>query len=87
MKWTFWSHKDDEGYIKTIRINKIEFGNGNPLKIKGKNVVVFRNQNKIYVFENNCPHRNLQIDKGYFKKSEFICHHHNRQFNPDTCQR
>jgi nitrite reductase/ring-hydroxylating ferredoxin subunit len=56
-------------------------GKGLKVSIKKHNIVLFINKNKIYAFQNRCPHQNADLADGYIMNDKLYCSLHHWAFN------
>jgi phenylpropionate dioxygenase-like ring-hydroxylating dioxygenase large terminal subunit len=71
---------------KWFRVCKSEDLKDKPVskKINGIPVVLFRGEEKkVGVLLDRCPHRNIQMSKGYIENETLVCRHHGWHFDTE----
>ncbi len=82
------------GIKKNTKICKIEELVENKAIIKKSEdkylpgIIIYKNNNSIYIWLNNCPHANLTLDiiegRVQSKDNDLLCANHGAKFNPIT---
>jgi NAD(P)H-dependent nitrite reductase small subunit len=67
-------------FIPITQANNLIPGQGLKVRIKGKNIALFKHKNKIYAIQNGCPHQNADLADGYIKDDKVHCKLHNWAF-------
>lgn len=73
---------------KWYRVCKSEDLKDKPLskKINGIPVAVFRGEGgKVGILLDRCPHRNIQMSKGYLENNNLVCRYHGWHFDRRIC--
>lgn len=52
-------------------------------KLLGFDIVIVKLQNKLYAYEDRCPHRNVPLSNGFIKNNKLNCGYHGWQFGLD----
>ena len=55
-------------------------GQGLRVRIKRKNIALFKHKNKIYAIQNDCPHQSADLADGYIKDDKVHCKLHHWAF-------
>jgi nitrite reductase (NADH) small subunit len=70
--------------IKVCRIDELEEGRGRKIKAGRYTIAVFRHNEKIYAFQNACPHQNADLADGYIRHEKLFCRLHHWAFDLKT---
>jgi len=52
--------------------------------INGADVLVGKRHDKLFAFDNSCPHRGASLEKGDFNGDNIVCHMHGYEYNVFT---
>lgn len=70
----YWYPIARAGEIKNKPVSK---------KLLGFDIVIVKLQNKLYAYEDRCPHRNVPLSNGFIKNNKLNCGYHGWQFGLD----
>ncbi len=56
------------------------------IKIDGKEICVVKNSDRIFAFQNKCPHAAGELCNGWLSEGMIVCPVHHRKFNMETGQ-
>jgi nitrite reductase/ring-hydroxylating ferredoxin subunit len=75
---------DDEDYFFALNEDELEDGKMKLVSVDGTPVLFIKKADKIYVFDNRCPHQGCGFSGGTLEGNVVICPCHDWRFNLDT---
>lgn len=77
--------KSNEERIFLLNINDIQNRTAKGLTVDGKDYIVIKFDDKIYVYEDRCPHQDMQISENYeIEGRKIVCMWHGAEFDIET---
>ena len=71
-------------YIKLCTIDDLPEGHGKKVKIGRHTIAVFKYRDKVYAFQNACPHQSADLSKGYIRDRKLYCRLHHWAFELES---
>jgi NAD(P)H-dependent nitrite reductase small subunit len=71
-------------YYPVIKLSELPPGKGVKIKIKHKQIALFRLGEKVVAVQNRCPHQNADLAQGYIKENKLYCYLHHWAFDLKT---
>ena len=68
-------------YVRVASLNALTADTGEVARVNGRNIVLFRHQDKVFAVDNRCPHMGFPLQKGSVKDGILTCHWHNARFD------
>ena len=59
-------------------------GKGVKLKIKRREIALFRHGDSVIAIQNRCPHQHADLAQGYIKDNKIYCYLHHWAFDIET---
>jgi nitrite reductase/ring-hydroxylating ferredoxin subunit len=91
LKWTCAKHRfrliwlaDAEGFIPLIEEKELNEGTMRLVRAEGKPVLFIKQNGKIYVIDDRCPHMGCRLSGGNLDGGLIVCPCHDWRFNLDT---
>jgi nitrite reductase/ring-hydroxylating ferredoxin subunit len=75
---------DNEGYSPIIDEKELEEGKMKLVRVEGKPVLVIKQNGKIYVIDDRCPHMGCKFSGGSLERDMIVCPCHEWKFNLET---
>jgi nitrite reductase/ring-hydroxylating ferredoxin subunit len=75
---------DNEGYSPIIDEKELEEGKMKLVRAEGKPVLFIKQNGKIYVIDDRCPHMGCKFSGGSLAGGAVVCPCHEWKFNLDT---
>jgi nitrite reductase/ring-hydroxylating ferredoxin subunit len=75
---------DDEGYVAALDEAELEEGKMKLVRIEGTPVLFIKQNGKIYVIDDRCPHMGCGFSGGSLAGNIVVCPCHDWHFNLDT---
>lgn len=73
-----------EKYYPVIKVSKLPAGKGTKIKIKKKEIALFRHGERVIAVQNRCPHQNADLALGYIMNNRLYCFLHHWAFDLRT---
>ena len=73
-----------KNFLKICRIDELEEGRGRKFNAGRYRIAVFRHNEKVYAFQNACPHQNADLADGYIRHDKLFCRLHHWAFDLET---
>ncbi len=74
----------EDGFVALIDEKELAEGKMNVVSYEGTPVLFIKQNSKIYVFDNRCPHMACSLSGGTLEESLVICPCHDWRFNLET---
>jgi len=81
---TFTKHEPvspKEGFSFVTKLEDIPKGKGRVFKVEGKNLAIFRVDDRCFAINDICPHQGASLGKGTLKGFVVSCPWHHQQFD------
>ena len=75
---------DKDDYLESFPVSKLTDKNKYIFRVKNKKLIAIKYEDKISIFDNECPHRSLQLDDSRIANDLIICNHHNWKFGIES---
>jgi nitrite reductase/ring-hydroxylating ferredoxin subunit len=75
---------EDEGYVSVIEEKEIQEGKMKAGRVQGIPVLFIKQNGKLYVFDDRCPHMGCKFSGGSLDGNVVICPCHDWRFNLET---
>ncbi len=75
---------EDENYVAALEENAIEEGKMKLVRIQGTPVLFIKQNGKIYVIDDRCPHMGCKFSGGTLDGNVLVCPCHYWRFNLET---
>ena len=70
--------------IKVCLLADLPEGKGKRVHTGRETLAVFRHKDKMYAFQNTCPHQHGDLSEGYIRDRKLYCRLHHWAFDLDT---
>jgi len=78
------SVSDDEGYVAAINESELEEGKMKLVRVEGTPVLFIKQNGKLYVIDDRCPHMGCGFAGGSLEGNVVVCPCHDWRFNLDS---
>lgn len=71
-------------WICVTAVDKIADEQLTPLRVQGKELLVYYTRGHYYVYDNRCPHQEVPLSDGYLVQGTIVCRLHGAKFDLQT---
>jgi len=75
---------EDDGYVIGISEGELQNGTMKPVRINGIPVLIIKQNGKIYVIDDRCPHMGCKFSGGSLDGDLVVCPCHDWRFNLES---
>ena len=70
--------------VPLIELSGLEDGQGRSVRLQDRTVAVFRQAERIYVVDDECPHVGASLANGWVEEGQVVCSFHGWKFDLQT---
>ena len=74
----------DQGYRFAALREALREGETLSVKLDGQDLLLCQYRERVYAFENRCPHQGRAMDGALIRRGQLVCPHHGARFDLET---